>query len=91
MDMWTEIMGETVATLHVEADGKTQYIVVPIADDVPQSDALHAMQILEWRLSKKVWQEQKDQFREMSEQIQKRQEARERLERAGYPPGEVPF
>jgi hypothetical protein len=79
MDVWTEILTEDVADVHVG----DSHVVVPIADDVSERHVRQVMDAI-------VVREEARRFnRELREQLAQQRRMRETLEDAGYHPSEV--
>lgn len=89
MEVWTEILNENAAAVHFECDDhRYKAVAVPLSDDATIDEYHDVMDYLEERALMKQFIRQS---RRMRENVEKRQEARETLNRAGYDLDEIPI
>lgn len=81
--MWTEIVNEDVAALHV-GDG---IALTPIADDVTERELRATQNHIEHRRATKKLREE---FEELNEDLKQNRELRKQLIEKGYDPETIP-
>jgi hypothetical protein len=77
MEVWTEILTEDIADVHVG----DRHVLVPLADDVSEG---HVRQVMDTVLAR-----EHARSRQLREELEQQRRMRETLEAAGYDPSEV--
>lgn len=77
MEVWTEIVTEDIADVHVAG----KHVLVPLAEDVAERDVRQVMDVIRAR---SAWEDQLREMRKLNEQLEQQRRVRERLKGTEY-------
>jgi len=83
MEVWTEIIHENIADVHV---GQSDILV-----DIGGATGEQVREVERYLEERRVWEHCRDELQELNKEVRAQECARGRLEAAGYDPSEVPL